>query len=157
MSTLSSPRVPAYRITLFYGPEYIQGSPSIIQCVFNVKKRSWKGGVQIVVDVEEVQFVRVGKSMQFDEWVENILNQIPEEYRSESAARAKDLFAQQVCLMKLQQAILQGVRQESMTIEGGALIQELDESALREADYIKSQVLEELDVEEIGAEENVSS
>ncbi|MGB0910035.1 MAG: hypothetical protein ACPGYT_06705 [Nitrospirales bacterium] len=157
MSTHSSSRVPAYRITLFYGPEYIQGPPSIIQCVFNVKKRSWKGGVQIVVDVETAQFVRIGKSLQFDEWVEGILNQLPEEYRSESAERVKDLFAQQVCLMKLQQAILQKIRQENMTLESGTLTHELDESALREGEYIKSQVLEELDVQEIGAQKDVLS
>ncbi len=150
---LSSSRVPAYRITLFYGPEYTEGSAPTIQCVFNVKKRSWKGGVQIVVEVEDRQFERIGKSLQFDEWLEGVLTQIPEEYRSESIGRAKDLFAQHVCLTKLQQAIVQGIRQENLTLESGVLVQELDESTLQEADQLKSQVLEELDVEEIGSEE----
>jgi len=153
MSTLSSPRVPAFRITLFYGPEYVEGSPKTIQCVFNVKKRSWKGGVQIVVDLDELQFVRVGKSLQFNEWLKDILTQIPVEFRPECEGRAKDLFAQQVCLMKLQQAILQGIRQENMKLESGVLVQELDEATTREADHIKSQVLTELDVQEIVSQE----
>ena len=72
MSILTSPGVPAYRITLFYGPEYVEGPPKTIQCVFNVKKRSWKGGIQVVVELDEGQFARVGKSLQFDEWVEDI-------------------------------------------------------------------------------------
>ena len=153
MSTLSSPRVPAYRITLFYGPEYLESSPKTIQCVFNVKKRSWKGGVQIVVDLDEIQFMRVGKSLQFDEWLEDILTQIPVGSQSECSERAKDLFAQQLCFLKLQQAILQGIRQENIKIEREMLVKELDEATTREADHIKSQVLTELDVQEIVSQE----
>ncbi len=153
MTKLSSPRVPAYRITLFYGPELIEGQPAIIQCVFNVKKRSWKGGVQIVVEVDELQLLRIGESLGFEEWLAGILAQVPEAYRSESQARAKDLFAQQVCLTKLQQAILQGIRQENIKLDSRAFVQELDESTLQEAELLKHQVLEELDVEEIGSQE----
>jgi len=153
MTTRPSPRVPLYRITLFYGPEYLEGSPQTIQCVFNVKKRSWKGGVQIVVDVDQLQFARVRGALQFDKWLEGILVQLPEDFRSESAERANDLFAQQVCLMKLQQAIQQGVRQENTTLEREVLVKELDEITTQEADQIKNQVLTELDVEEIVAQE----
>ena len=153
MSTLSSPQVPAYRITLFYGPEYIEGNPKTIHCVFNVKKRSWKGGVQIVVDVDQLQFRRIEKSCQFDEWLDDILAQIPAEYRSECTERAKDLFAQQVCLMKLQQGIQQGIRQENTKLESGKLVSELEEATTQQAEYIKRQVLTELDVQEIVSQE----
>ncbi|WP_454063574.1 hypothetical protein [Candidatus Nitrospira salsa] len=153
MATHSSPRVPPYRITLFYGPEYIEGSPKTIQCVFNVKKRSWKGGVQIVVDVDKLQFARVEASLQFDKWLEGILAQLPEEFRSESKVRARDLFAQQVCLMKLQQAIQQGIRQENAKLTREVLVEELDKVTTQEGEQIKSQVLTELDVEEIEAQE----
>ncbi|WP_447970086.1 hypothetical protein [Nitrospira sp. M1] len=153
MSTHSSPRVPPYRITLFYGPEYLEGSPQIIQCIFNVKKRSWKGGVQIVVDVEQSQYTRVGASVQFDEWLEGIVAQLPEDFRSESKERAKDLFAQQVCLMKLQQAIQQGIKQENSTLEHEMLVEELDTATTQAAEQIKNQVLTELDVQEIVAQE----
>ncbi|GJL66337.1 MAG: hypothetical protein NPIRA05_13080 [Nitrospirales bacterium] len=153
MATRPSPQVPPYRITLFYGPDYLEGSPNTIQCVFNVKKRSWKGGVQIVVDVDHVQFARVGASLRFDQWLETILVQLPEDFRSESEARAKDLFAQHVCLMKLQQAIQQGIKQENATLERDMLVEELDRVTAQQADQIKNQVLTELDVEEIVAQE----
>ena len=70
MPFVSSPRVPIYRITLFYGPESIPGVPQTLQCVFNVKKRSWKGGVQIVVGIEEAQLATAKKLLQLDYWVE---------------------------------------------------------------------------------------
>ena len=153
MATHSSPRVPPYRITLFYGPEYLDGSPKTIQCIFNVKKRSWKGGVQIVVDVDQLQFTRVETSLQFDEWLQDIVAQIPEHLQPESEERARDLFAQQVCLMKLQQAIQQGIRQENTTLAHEILVEELDKVMLQEAEHIKNQVLTELDVQEIVAQE----
>ncbi|GJL56172.1 MAG: hypothetical protein NPIRA02_33040 [Nitrospirales bacterium] len=149
----ASPRVPPYRITLFYGPEYLEGSPQTIQCIFNVKKRSWKGGVQIVVDIEQSQFTRVGASIQFDEWLRGVIDQLPEDFRSESEERAKDLFAQQVCLVKLQQAIQHGIKQENATLEHEMLVKELDAATTQEAEQIKRQVLTELDVQEIVAQE----
>ncbi|MCA9473134.1 MAG: hypothetical protein MRJ96_04850 [Nitrospirales bacterium] len=144
-----SSRVPAYRITLFYGPEYVDGSLQVIQCVFNVKKRSWKGGVQVVVDVEESQFQRIQQSLQFSTWLENMLAQLPEESRHESETRAKDLFAQQVCLTKLQLAIQQGIHQENTTVGRDRLVQELDELSRHTAESIKQHVLEELDIQAI--------
>ncbi len=102
-----------------------------------------------MVDVDHVQFLRVGKLLRFDEWLEGILLQLPEDCRSESAERAKDLFAQQVCFTKLQQAIQQGIRQENSRLESASLVSELDEATILEADHIKSQVLTELDVDEI--------
>ena len=40
-----------YRVTFFFGPEAVEERPDHLRCVFNVKKRSWKGGVQVAVDV----------------------------------------------------------------------------------------------------------
>ena len=154
MATSASSRVPAYRITLFYGPEYLEGSPKTIQCVFNVKKRSWKGGVQVVVDVEEAQFLRIQQSLQFSEWLENKLTQLPEDSRQESKVRAIDLLAQQVCLTKLQRAIEQGIRQENSTIGSESLVQELDEITSQTAEHMKQQVLEELDIQAIVSQES---
>ena len=113
MPFVSSPRVPVYRITLFYGPELMHGVPKALQCVFNVKKRSWKGGVQIVVAVEEAQLATVREALQFDDWIEKILSQVPHKEHANYALRAHDLFVQQVCHLKLQLAIQQGIRQEN--------------------------------------------
>ena len=43
-----------YRVTFFFGPEAVEERPDHLRCVFNVKKRSWKGGVQVAVDVAEL-------------------------------------------------------------------------------------------------------
>ena len=50
MSSVPIPELPQYRVTLFFGPEPVKARPSRVCCVFNVKKRSWKGGVQIAVE-----------------------------------------------------------------------------------------------------------
>ena len=146
MPFVSSPGIPVYRITLFYGPEVIHADPNILQCVFNVKKRSWKGGVQIVVAVEEAQLARVREALQFDHWVEEILSQVPQEEYSDYALRAQDLFVQQVCHLKLQLAIQQGIRQENSNLDSKMLWQELDEGVIQEANSIKDQVLADLDI-----------
>ena len=146
MPFVSSPRVPIYRITLFYGPESIPGVPQTLQCVFNVKKRSWKGGVQIVVAIEEAQLATAKKLLQFDYWVEEILSDVPKEEHSDYALRAQDLFVQQVCHLKLQLAIQQGIRQENSTLDCRFLCKELDEAIVREESSIKDQVLTELDI-----------
>ncbi len=146
MSFVSSPQVPVYRITLFYGPEWIQGVPKTLQCVFNVKKRSWKGGVQIVVAIEESQLATAKQSLQFDHWVEEALAHIPHEEHADYALRAQDLFVQQVCHLKLQLAIQQGIRQENSKLDCQYLCKELDQAIVREESFIKNQVLTELDI-----------
>jgi hypothetical protein len=146
MPFVSSPRVPIYRITLFYGPESIPGVPKTLQCVFNVKKRSWKGGVQIVVAIEEAQLAGAKKSLQFDRWVEETLSDVPNDEHSDYALRAQDIFVQQVCHLKLQLAIQQGIRQENSKLDSQFLWKELDEAIVREESSIKDQVLTELDI-----------
>ena len=73
-SPQSAHDVPPYRITLFYGPEPVDNRPDLLCCTFNVKKRSWKGGVQIAVEVEAAQVVRAKQTAQFERWRENILS-----------------------------------------------------------------------------------
>ena len=147
MSFVSSPRVPTYRITLFYGPEIVEATPRPVQCVFNVKKRSWKGGVQIVVVIEESQLIRVGRSLQFEDWLSEILGHLPYQERSDYTVRAHDLLAQQICYLKLQLAIGQGIRQENTQLDGHVLVQELEEAIPLESKNIKDQILVELDIE----------
>ena len=49
MSLLTPPTAPQYRVTLFYGPDLAPGDHSRLHCVFNVKKRSWKAGIQVAL------------------------------------------------------------------------------------------------------------
>ena len=147
MSFVSSPRVPTYRITLFYGPELVEATPRTVQCVFNVKKRSWKGGVQIAVVIEESQLTCVGKSLQFDTWLEANLAQVPQNEHADYTLRAHDLLAQQVCYLKLQLGIEHGIRQENSQLDSQTLVQELDDVIAQEATTIKNQILVELDID----------
>lgn len=146
MNDVSSPRVPPYRITLFCGPVPIEGKNETMECVFNVKKRSWKGGVQIGVVIEQKQIDRVGKTLQFPPWIEEILSQVPHEERAEYAVRAKELLAQQLCYLKLQLAIQRGLRQENQQLEADLFREELEELIPKEDHKIKEQILAELDL-----------
>ena len=107
-----SPKVPQYRMTLFYGPEWDESDSEVLYCVFNVKKRSWKGGVQIVVEITQAQLSQIQEAFNFDQWLRKSLKHLPEIERQDYLGRGQDIFVQQICLLKLQLAINVGITQE---------------------------------------------
>ena len=58
-----------FRVTLFVGPQPVEGKPSTSSCVFNVKKRSWKGGIQVAVVVTQSQIDTLSKDVDFSRWL----------------------------------------------------------------------------------------
>ncbi|MCI0568112.1 MAG: hypothetical protein L0Z52_07980 [Acidobacteria bacterium] len=146
MSSVPSPQSPPYRITLFYGPEPVEGDPVRLSCVFNVKKRSWKGGIQVAVELDEGQVARARQTMGFEEWMRAALAGIPEQERADYADRAQDLFVQGLCALKLDLAIEAGLQQANCSIEADALTGELDRAIAQQEDRLKSQILTELDI-----------
>ena len=56
----STRELPSYRVTFFFGPESVKGQPDVLACVFNVKKRSWKAGIQVSVEMgtDQLSFLR---------------------------------------------------------------------------------------------------
>lgn len=146
MSSAPIPQNPQYRITLFFGPEPVAGHPSRATCVFNVKKRSWKGGVQVAVEMEDEQLTRARQVIGFEPWLEATLSGVVEAERSDYERRAQDLLAQAICSLKLELAIEAGLPQENQTIQAGALAGEVDRALLLQADRIKAQILAELDL-----------
>ena len=150
MSLLSPPKIPLFRITLFYGPEALEGPTESIHCVFNVKKRSWKGGVQVEVVVERSQITRLEDRLEFKPWLEEILRSLPVENREDYLEKGHDLLIQLVCFHKLQTCIQQGINQENTQVRGDRFISETDEAVQREAEEIKRQIVVELDIK--GAE-----
>lgn len=148
MSSVPTPQLPQYRITLFYGPEPVEGRPSRVRCIFNVKKRSWKGGVQAAVELDEQQLAGARQVVGFEIWLKAILAEVPEAERGDYESRARDLFAQGVCALKLDLAIEAGIRQENHCIEAGSLVGELAREVAKQADRIKSRILAELDLAE---------
>jgi hypothetical protein len=145
-SPQSAPDVPHYRITFFYGPEPAGDRPGLLCCTFNVKKRSWKGGVQIAVEVEEDQAARARQTVGFEAWLAKILSTLLDGERADFESRARDLFVQHLCALKLDLAIEAGLQQENSRVPGGAFMKELDAAVPKHRDRLLSNILAELDV-----------
>ena len=50
-----APEPSQFRVTLFVGPQPVEGRSDASSCIFNVKKRSWKGGIQVAVVITQNQ------------------------------------------------------------------------------------------------------
>jgi len=147
MSLLSPPQIPLFRITLFYGPETVEGASDAIHCVFNVKKRSWKGGVQVGIALECNQIQRLEHKLEFQPWIEEHLRGVPSDEREDYLKNGYDLFIQFICFHKLGIYIQQGIKQENIQVSSEWLVSETDVAVQREAENIKQQIMVELDVE----------
>jgi ubiquinone biosynthesis protein UbiJ len=135
-----------YRITFFFGPEAAPDRPGVVRCVFNVKKRSWKGGVQVTVELAAAQLERIRDRGQLGELIEMIRAKVEPETFAEYELRARDLFTQQACWAKLDLAVRAGITQENQTISAEAFQPDLDEQARAQADAIRQAILTELDI-----------
>ncbi len=148
MSLLSPPQIPLFRITLYYGPEVYDGGSETIHCVFNVKKRSWKGGVQVDIMVGRGQIKRLETRLKFPLWIDELLRVVPINDQEDYKKRGYDLFTQFICFHKLEIYIRQGIKQENVQVAAESFIPETDEVIQREARKIKEQIGVELDMEE---------
>ena len=146
MSSVPTPQLPLFRVTLFYGPEPAEDDPARLMCVFNVKKRSWKGGVQVAVEVSAAQISRLQRALSFDLWVDTWLAALPEEERLSYESRARDLLIQEICSTKLTLALDMDVRQDNSSLPVDTLVEELDGQVNAGADRIKANILTELDL-----------
>src|SRR5437879_8940855 len=116
-----------FRITFFFGPEEAPDRPVVVRCVFNVKKRSWKGGVQVTVELAAAQLERIRDRGQFGELIEMIRAKVEPEMFAEDELRARDQFTQQGCRGKWDLANRRGSTELYQTIPADALEQEKDE------------------------------
>src|SRR5437870_11999365 len=90
-----------FRITFFFGPEEAPDRPGVVRCVFNVKKRSWKGGVQVTVELAGAELERIRDRGPLGELTEMIRAKVEPETIAEYALGVHDLFTQQVSWAKL--------------------------------------------------------
>ncbi|MEK6549397.1 MAG: hypothetical protein AABZ51_04760, partial [Nitrospirota bacterium] len=120
--------------------------PGVLRCVFNTKKRSWKGGIQIAVELAGAQLERLRERGLLGELLEMLRARVEPETFAEYEQRARDLFTQQVCRAKLALAIEKGLTQENQTVGADAFQQELDRAVLAHADVVRQAILAELDV-----------
>lgn len=138
--------MPQFRVTLFFGPETDEAAVGILYCVFNVKKRSWKGGVQVVVKLEQGQFARLQKKLGFTEWLQPWLSHVPADERAEFIQRGHDILAQCICQTKLLLAIRERLQQENCELDPFYLTAELDAAVERDEKHLKARILSELDI-----------
>jgi hypothetical protein len=146
VSSVPTPQLPLFRVTLFYGPEPAEGEPARLTCVFNVKKRSWKGGVQIAVEVSAEQTSRLEHALGFGVWIATWLAALPEEEQPSYKTRARELLIQKICLEKLTLSLGREVRPDNSSLPVDTLVEELDRQVKAGADRIKANILTELDL-----------
>lgn len=152
MITESARESPAYRITLFYGPEPVGGESGPLACVFNVKKRSWKAGIQVCVEISTDQLSGLGQELHVGDRLEKCLNTLDPEERPLYQDRIVDLFAQALCWCKLDLQLKVGLTQETQRIPAHAFMTELDRAAHDREESVIAHILEELDLADVPSE-----
>lgn len=138
--------VPSYRVTFFFGPEPVEGRPDVLACVFNVKKRSWKAGIQISVEMSTDQLAGLQQKMRLADRLAKSLMALDPQERPHYQERMADCFTQAVCWCKLDLRLQAGMAQESQRIQADELAIELDREAGNRVDYVLAYILGELDL-----------
>jgi len=142
----SAPELSQFRVTLFVGSQPVKGRPFTSSCVFNVKKRSWKGGVQVAVAITQSQINTLSTDVDFSRWLAQALIDLSDEDRPAHQERAHELFMQAVCRCKLDLALQSGIAQENQCLEDDAWIAEVRSSVIRRTNFITSYIASELDL-----------
>lgn len=135
-----------YRVTLFFGPETVKEQDDAQYCVFNVKKRSWKAGIQISVEIAEAQISTLQHTLQLTDALTKALATVAEHERPEYEARIPDLLAQAIAWCKLDLRLETGLAQVNQRIDRTELVHELDGAAQARREYVVSYILHELDL-----------
>ena len=136
----------AFRITLFFGPEPVEKKPHTVACVFNVKKRSWKAGIQVAVEMNTSQLLALRKTMALNDRLAARLKEAEPDEISHYQERAEDLFAQVLCRCKLGFRLRSGLAQENQRIGADQLMDELNEEASARTEDILTSIMDELDL-----------
>lgn len=138
--------VSSYRVTFFFGPEPVEGRPDALACVFNVKKRSWKAGIQISVEMSTDQLAVLQQKMRLADRLAKSLTALDPHERPHYQERMVDCFAQAICWCKLDLRLQAGVAQHNQRIQADELTVELDHEASNRRDYVLAYILGELDL-----------
>ena len=146
MTVTPAPEPSQFRVTLFVGPQSVKGNPFTSSCVFNVKKRSWKGGVQVAVDITQSQIDRLSTDVDFPRWLALALADLADADRVFQQVRAHELFIQAVCWCKLDLALQSGITQENQCLAADTWIAEVRETVIKRTNFITSYIAAELDL-----------
>jgi hypothetical protein len=146
MAVEHAPEPSQFRVTLFVGPQPVEGRPFTSSCVFNVKKRSWKGGIQVAVDITRSQIDMLSDEVDFSRWLAKALSDLSAEDRPSHEERAHELFIQAICRCKLDLLLQSGITQENQCLADDTWITEVRDSVIRRTNFITSFVASELDL-----------
>ena len=141
-----APEPSKFRVTLFVGPQPVKGKPFTSSCVFNVKKRSWKGGIQIAVAIAQSQIDTLSTDVDFSRWLAQALIDLSVEDRPSYQERAHELFIQAVCWCKLDLALQSGITQENQCLADDTWIAEVRDTVISRMNFITSYIASELDL-----------
>jgi len=141
-----APDTSLYRVTLFFGPEAVPGENSVQACVFNVKKRSWKAGIQVAVEIRTDQLSALRQVIQLDTRLEKSVTVLDAGERSHCEERIPDLFAQAACWCKLNLGLRIGLSQDNQRLGSDELTAELHQVIVDRSEWIVTYILEELDL-----------
>lgn len=137
-----------YRVTFFFGPEPVEHRPDHLRCVFNVKKRSWKGGVQVGIDIAREYLEQARRDIGFSSWIENQLQKIDHEEQYDIMGRADELFVQSLCTCALNLALHIGIEQHNQVIAAAVFGEELQHLISEQPEQVTDRIRHELDLGE---------
>jgi hypothetical protein len=146
MTIEHAPEFSQFRVTLFVGPQPVEGRPFTSSCVFNVKKRSWKGGIQVAVVITQSQIDMLSVGSDFSRWLAQALIGLSEEDRLSHQERAHELFIQAVCWCKLDLALQAGITQEHQFLTDETWTAEVRDSIIKRTNFVRSYIASELDL-----------
>ena len=135
-----------FRVTLFVGPQPVEGKPFTHATVYNVKKRSWKGGVQVAVELHESQIDQLKAAIGFPQWLEQALAAVPMEERAFYHERAEELLVQAFSWCKLDLLLQSGITQQNQCLTADTFVAELNAVAGSKREFVASHVSAELDL-----------
>ena len=146
MAVELAPEPSQFRVTLFVGPQPVEGRPFTSSCIFNVKKRSWKGGIQVAVVITQNQIDTLSTDVDFSRWLALALIDLADEDRLSHQDRAHELFIQAVCWCKLDLALQSGITQENQCLADDTWIAEVRDTVIKRTNFITSYIASELDL-----------
>jgi len=146
MAVEPAPEPSQFRVTLFVGPQPVEGKPFTSSCVFNVKKRSWKGGIQVAVVITQRQIDTLSTDVDFSRWLALALADLAHKDRLSHQKRAHELFIQAVCWCKLDLALQSGITQENQCLVDDTWIPEVRYTVIKRTNFITSYIASELDL-----------
>ena len=146
MAVELAPEPSQFRVTLFVGPQPVEGRPYASSCIFNVKKRSWKGGIQVAVVITQSQIDTLSTDVDFSRWLALALIDLADADRLSHQSRAHELFIQAVCWCKLDLALQSGITQENQCLADDTWIAEVRDTVIKRTNLIMSYIASELDL-----------